>query len=159
VSFREPVASPARIRFTVELSKTAGKASMARESGAPSERRPQSPSLRARSRGSFILIERSRTASPAERPLEVRSWRDSRKGRRSLRLGVFSGPVPVPDKASGSAAFVAGFRAAAAGAAPAWGSAIDTTVSPRADRMRTASFLPAASIADSTSFPEASRAL
>ncbi len=83
VELMEPVASAAAIRLTEEASKTCGYAAMARESGAPSLRRSQRPPQRARRAGSLRRTESRRTASPAESPLLVRSWRAWRNGRRS----------------------------------------------------------------------------
>ena len=46
---------------------------MARESGAPSLMRSQSPAQSERIRGSLMRTESRRTASPAERPLVIKS--------------------------------------------------------------------------------------
>src|SRR5208282_666524 len=105
-----------------------GNASMARDSVAPSLIRAQRPPQSVLWRGSLMRIDRSRTASPAERPLVVRSWSDSRKASRSDCLGIASGRTPAP----GASEVAAGF--ARAGAPAGDDSVTEATVRPRAER-------------------------
>jgi hypothetical protein len=71
------------MRLVIDESNTAGKSAIALERGAPSLIRSQRPAHSVRSRGSLIRTDSSRTASPAESPLDIKSYSASRNGRRS----------------------------------------------------------------------------
>src|SRR5829696_4310032 len=77
------------MRLVIDGSKTLGNVAIARESGAPSLICSQMPPHSDRSLGSLMRTDKSRTASPAERPLVARSCKASRNGRHSRRLKLW----------------------------------------------------------------------